>query len=106
MKILVTTRSTLLKLLTIMMASSWLGMEFYGMPLLVGSLAPNLYLSMVYNALVNLPASIASYFLMVHINRRISLVALAIFCGIANLLCVFRGINSHVQLAAEVSISI
>ncbi|KAF3338622.1 Organic cation/carnitine transporter 3 [Carex littledalei] len=86
-----------------MMASSGMGMVFYGMPLLVGSLSPNLYLSIVYNALVNLLACVVAYFLLVHINRRISLVALTIFCGIASLLCVFRGINSNVQLAAELT---
>ncbi|KAF3338624.1 organic cation/carnitine transporter 3-like protein [Carex littledalei] len=106
MKKLVTTRSTLLKLLAIMMASFGMGMVFYGMPLLVGSIAPNLYLSIVYNAVADLPASVATYFLMVNVNRRTSLVALKMFCGIASLLCVFRGINSNVQLAAEVNISI
>ncbi|KAF3338628.1 organic cation/carnitine transporter 3-like protein [Carex littledalei] len=80
-----------------------MGMVFYGMPLLVGSIAPNLYLSMVYNAVADLPASVATYFLLAHVNRRMSLVALTMFSGVASLLCVFRGINSNVQLAAEVS---
>ncbi|XP_078166265.1 organic cation/carnitine transporter 2-like [Carex rostrata] len=102
MKELVTTRSTLLKLLAIMMAGFGMGMVFYGMPLLVGSIAPNLYLSMVYNAVADLPASVATYFLLVHVKRRMSLVALTMLSGIASLLCVFRGINSNVQLSAEV----
>ncbi|KAF3338621.1 Organic cation/carnitine transporter 3 [Carex littledalei] len=68
------------------MAGSGMGMVFYGMFLSVGSLAPNLYLSIVYNALADLPASVATYFLMVNINRRISLVALTMLCGTASLL--------------------
>lgn len=61
MKKLMTTRSTLLKLTTIMMAGSGLGMVFYSMPLSVRSLAPNLYLSIVYNALTDLPTLVATY---------------------------------------------
>ncbi|KAJ4801373.1 Organic cation/carnitine transporter 3 [Rhynchospora pubera] len=102
MKKLVTTRSTLWKLVSIMIVGYGTGMVYYGMPLSVGSLGPNLYLSVAYNALSELPTSLASFFLVEKVNRRSSLVALTISSGIFSLFCSVKGMTRAIKLAAEV----
>ncbi|KAM3280356.1 hypothetical protein ACQJBY_047258 [Aegilops geniculata] len=73
------------RLAAIMTASFGVGMVYYGMPLNVGNLGPNLYLSVTYNALAELPSSILSWLLMGRINRRSSVVALTAAAGLWSL---------------------
>uniref|UniRef100_A0ACD5ULH1 Uncharacterized protein n=1 Tax=Avena sativa TaxID=4498 RepID=A0ACD5ULH1_AVESA len=58
------------------------------MPRNVGNLGPNLYLSVMYNALAELPSSILSWLLMGRINRRSLLIALTAVAGLCSLACV------------------
>ncbi|VAH96651.1 unnamed protein product [Triticum turgidum subsp. durum] len=76
------------RLAAIMTASFGVGMVYYGMPLNVANLGSNLYLSVTYNALAELPSSILSWLLMGRINRRSSVVALTAAAGLWSLACV------------------
>lgn len=71
-----------------MTASFGVGMVYYGMPLNVGNLGSNLYLSVTYNALAELPSSIMCWLLMGRINRRSSVIALTAVAGLCSLACV------------------
>jgi OCT family organic cation transporter-like MFS transporter 3 len=76
------------RLAAIMVAGFGVGMVYFGMPLTVGSLGSNLYLSTAYNTLAEVPSSILSGLLMARANRRSSVVALAASAGACSLACV------------------
>jgi OCT family organic cation transporter-like MFS transporter 3 len=76
------------RLAAIMTVSFGVGTVYYGMPLNVGNLGSNLYLSVTYNALAELPSSILSWLLMGRINRRSSVIALTAVAGLCSLACV------------------
>ncbi|XP_062209288.1 organic cation/carnitine transporter 2-like [Phragmites australis] len=76
------------RLAAIMAASFGVGMVYFGMPLNVGSLGSNLYLSVTYNALAELPSAILSWLLVVRVNRRSSVIALTAAAGACSLACV------------------
>jgi OCT family organic cation transporter-like MFS transporter 3 len=76
------------RLAAIMTVSFGVGTVYYGMPLNVGNLGSNLYLSVTYNALAELPSSILSWLLMGRINRRSSVIALTGAAGLCSLACV------------------
>ncbi|KAI5656426.1 hypothetical protein M9H77_25219 [Catharanthus roseus] len=63
------------------------GMVYYGMPLAVGALAFNLYVSVTLNALTELPASLIVFFLIGKLNRRILILGFALISGICSVLC-------------------
>nr|XP_020158421.1 organic cation/carnitine transporter 2-like [Aegilops tauschii subsp. strangulata] len=88
------------RLAAIMTASFGVGMVYYGMPLNVGNLGSNLYLSVTYNALAELPSSILSWLLMGRINRRSSVVALTAAAGLWSLACVIIP-QGTARMAAE-----
>ncbi|KAF0905070.1 hypothetical protein E2562_000875 [Oryza meyeriana var. granulata] len=95
-------RWALRRLAAIMTASFGVGMVYYGMPLNVGNLGSNLYLSVTYNALAEFPSSILSWLLMGRINRRSSVIALTAVAGICSLACVVIPEGSGARMAAEV----
>ncbi|KAL5198038.1 hypothetical protein ABZP36_001550 [Zizania latifolia] len=95
-------RWALRRLAAIMTASFGVGMVYYGMPLNVGNLGSNLYLSVTYNALAEFPSSILSWLLMGKINRRSSVVALTAVAGLCSLACVVIPEVSGARMAAEV----
>ncbi|GJN11368.1 hypothetical protein PR202_ga29554 [Eleusine coracana subsp. coracana] len=76
------------RLAAIMTASFGIGMVYYGMPLNVGNLGSSLYLSVTYNALAELPASLLVWLFIGRINRRISLVVVTVVAGALSLACV------------------
>jgi MFS family permease len=76
------------RLAAIMTASFGIGLVYYGMPLNVGNLGSNLYLSVTYNALAELPASLMVWLFIGRINRRISLVVVTVAAGVLSLACV------------------
>lgn len=90
------------RLAAIMTASFGVGMVYYGMPLNVGNLGSNLYLSITYNALAELPSSILSWLLMGRINRRSSVVVLTAVAGLCSLACVAIPQGAAARMAAEV----
>ncbi|XP_062186452.1 organic cation/carnitine transporter 2-like [Phragmites australis] len=89
------------RLAAIMTASFGVGMVYYGMPLNVGNLGSNLYLSVTYNALAELPSSILSWLLIGRINRRCSVVTLTAAAGALSLACVAIAQGSAARMAAE-----
>ncbi|GJN32728.1 hypothetical protein PR202_gb21251 [Eleusine coracana subsp. coracana] len=76
------------RLAAIMTASFGIGMVYYGMPLNVGNLGSSLYLSVTYNALAELPASLLVWLFIGRINRRVSLVVVTVVAGALSLACV------------------
>ncbi|CAM0909161.1 unnamed protein product [Alopecurus aequalis] len=76
------------RLAAIMAVSFGVGMVYYGMPLNVGNMGSNLYLSVMYNALAELPATILLLLLMGRINRRSSVIGLTAAAGLCSLACV------------------
>ncbi|KAJ1291433.1 hypothetical protein BS78_02G315100 [Paspalum vaginatum] len=89
------------RLAAIMTASFGVGLVYYGMPLNVGSLGTNLYLSVAYNALVELPSAILSLIFIGRINRRSSVVAFTAVAGAFSLACVVIPEGSAARMAAE-----
>lgn len=75
-----------------------IGMVYYGMPLALGSLNFNLYLSVTLNALSELPASLVAFFLIGKLNRRSSLLVFTILSGVCSILSVLKGINPWTEL--------
>ncbi|XP_039781382.1 organic cation/carnitine transporter 2-like [Panicum virgatum] len=90
------------RLAAIMAAGFGVGVVYFGMPLSVGSLGPDLYLSVAYNAASELPSAVLSWFVIARANRRGALAALAAAAGACSLACVAipRGAEPA-RLAAE-----
>ncbi|KAJ1296852.1 hypothetical protein BS78_01G334000 [Paspalum vaginatum] len=91
------------RLAAIMAASFGVGMVYFGMPLNVGSLGSNLYLSVTFNALAELPSAVLAWLLIGRTNRRSSVIALTVAAGACSLACVAipRG-AAAARMAAEV----
>uniref|UniRef100_A0A0D3ENA8 Major facilitator superfamily (MFS) profile domain-containing protein n=1 Tax=Oryza barthii TaxID=65489 RepID=A0A0D3ENA8_9ORYZ len=100
-------RWALRRLAAITAASFGVGMVYYGMPLNVGSLSPsNLYLSVAYNAVAELPSSILAWLLMGRwFNRRGSVVALTTASGLCSLAACVPAVvlPDGARMAAEVA---
>ncbi|WVZ57177.1 hypothetical protein U9M48_007596 [Paspalum notatum var. saurae] len=75
------------RLAAAMVAAFGVGMVYYGMPLSVGSLGSNLYLSTAYNALAEVLSAVLAWLLIARASRRVSVVALAASAGACNLAC-------------------
>ncbi|KAG2540274.1 hypothetical protein PVAP13_9NG539100 [Panicum virgatum] len=92
------------RLAAIMVAGFGVGMVYFGMPLGVGSLGPNLYLSTTYNALAEVPSAVLSWLLVARAGRRASVVALAASAGACSLACaaIPRGAGAA-RMAAELA---
>ncbi|KAL6656768.1 hypothetical protein ACP70R_004548 [Stipagrostis hirtigluma subsp. patula] len=90
------------RLAAIMTVGFGVGMAYYGMPLNVGNLGSNLYLSVTYNALAELPASILAWLLIGRINRRSSLVLLTLVAGAFSLACIVIPEGSAARMASEI----
>ncbi|KAJ3690477.1 hypothetical protein LUZ61_019641 [Rhynchospora tenuis] len=104
MKILCTTRTTLWRLISVMMASLGISFVYFGMPFSAGNLGTNLYLSVALNALSELPASLLALLLTTTMKRRISILILTTLSGLFSLACVFEAVGAarKILLAAEV----
>ncbi|KAJ7949017.1 Organic cation/carnitine transporter [Quillaja saponaria] len=81
------------RLLSVMMLGLGIGMVYYGMPLGVGNLGFNIYLAGLFNALLELPSCLATYFLD-KCKRKISILGFSILSGICSILGVMVG-NEH-----------
>ncbi|KAG0472445.1 hypothetical protein HPP92_016991 [Vanilla planifolia] len=75
------------RLAVVMVVCFGIGMVYYGMPLNLGNLDGNLYLSVTLNALAELPSSLASFVIVRGMNRRSSTVVLTSSSGICSLVC-------------------
>ncbi|KAJ3670276.1 hypothetical protein LUZ60_010600 [Juncus effusus] len=92
------------RLTAIMAVSFGIGLVYYGIPLNVGNLSSNLYLSAALNALAEFPSSLVTIFLVEKINRRSSLLAFTTISGIFSLFCILDSalVPERVQLIVEV----
>ncbi|KAJ3670277.1 hypothetical protein LUZ60_010601 [Juncus effusus] len=92
------------RLTATMIASIGVGIVYYGMPLNVGNVSSNLYLSLTFNALAEFPSSLATFFLVAKINRRSSLLAFTTISGISSLFCVLDSqlVSERLQIMIEV----
>ncbi|CAO1941593.1 unnamed protein product [Urochloa humidicola] len=89
------------RLAAIMTTSFGVGLVYYGMPLNVGSLGTNLYLSVTYNALAELPSAILSLAFIGKVNRRTTVMALTAAAGAFSLMCVAIPEGAAARMAAE-----
>ncbi|KAG8365296.1 hypothetical protein BUALT_Bualt18G0089800 [Buddleja alternifolia] len=84
-----------------MAAAFGLGMMYYGMPLSLGNLSFDLYLSVTLNALSEFPASILAFVLIGKLNRKGSVLGLGLVSGICSLICVMVRNNRGMKIAME-----
>ncbi|KAL5568769.1 hypothetical protein UlMin_025344 [Ulmus minor] len=90
------------RLLSVMAIGFGIGLVYYGMPLALGNLSFNLYLSVTFNALSELPASLVTFFLVGKLNRRTSLVFFTIISSIFSIMSVLEGeIFAKLQIGLE-----
>ncbi|CAL5341426.1 unnamed protein product [Camellia sinensis] len=89
MKMLLEKSWALKRLLAVMVIGFGIGMVYYRMPLGVGSLALNLYLSTTLNALSELPASLVTFLLVGRLNRKGSLLGFTTLSGMCSVMCSF-----------------
>jgi predicted MFS family arabinose efflux permease len=101
-KILLKKKWACRRLLTVMAVVFGIGMVYYGMPLGLGNLSFNLYLSVTFNALSELPASLVTFFLVDKLNRKDSLLVFTTLSGVCSILSVVMGETSaNLQMGLE-----
>ncbi|KAL5703222.1 hypothetical protein ACHQM5_028340 [Ranunculus cassubicifolius] len=88
------------RLSSVMIVGFGVGLVYYGMPLGLGNLKFNLYLSVTLNALSELPASLVTIFLIGRLNRRSTVLFFTLVSGICSVMCVMVG-NKDLQIAME-----
>ncbi|KAL2495710.1 Organic cation/carnitine transporter 3 [Forsythia ovata] len=76
------------RLSSLMVVGFGVGMIYYGMPLGLGNLPFNLYWSVALNAILELPACLLIFFLIGKLNRKFSILGLALLSGICSVTCV------------------
>ncbi|PRQ30318.1 putative major facilitator superfamily domain-containing protein [Rosa chinensis] len=86
------------RLSSVMGTGFGIGMVYYGMPLALGSLNLNLYLSVTLNALSELHAPLVAFFLIGKLNRRSSLLVFTFLSGACSILLVLKGFNPWAEL--------
>ncbi|PON84402.1 Major facilitator, sugar transporter-like [Trema orientale] len=97
-KILVKKKWAFRRLSAVMAVGLGIGMVYYGMPLALGNLSFNLYLSVTFNALSELPASLLTFFLVGKLNRKSSLLVFTILSGICSIMSILKGVKSCTTL--------
>ncbi|KAK7405436.1 hypothetical protein VNO78_06729 [Psophocarpus tetragonolobus] len=78
------------RILAIMVLGLGIGMVYFGMPLAVGNLGFNIYLAVVFNALMEIPSCVATYFLE-NYKRKPSILAFSAASGVCCILSVLGG---------------
>ncbi|MED6180996.1 hypothetical protein PIB30_015220 [Stylosanthes scabra] len=102
MKILLQKKWSSRRLSMVMASGFGIGMVYYGMPLGLGNLSFNLYLSVAFNALSELPSSLITFVLIDKFNRRTALLAFAVVSGIFSVLSTMEGeVWSQIQIIME-----
>ncbi|KAH0469249.1 hypothetical protein IEQ34_002481 [Dendrobium chrysotoxum] len=92
------------RLTALMTVSFGVGMVYYGMPLNLGNLSSNLYLSVALNAITELPSSLLVFCLVTHMNRRSSTLAFTTASGLFSLACAATGgRGGWLEMAAELA---
>lgn len=75
------------RLLLAMGAAFGIGLAYYGLLLGVGNLDSNIYLSLTFNALLEIPAYFLSFFVIEKWKRTSSMLAFCIVSGICSIIC-------------------
>lgn len=75
------------RLAVVMVVGFGIGLVYYGMPLGLGNLAFNLYLSVTLNALSELPASLVTFLLIGRLNRKGALLGFTMLSAVSSLMC-------------------
>ncbi|XP_054816834.1 organic cation/carnitine transporter 3-like [Prosopis cineraria] len=88
LKVLMQKRWASRRILAIMSMGFGIGVVYYGMPLGLGTLSFNLYLSVTFNALSELPSSLLTLIMIGKVNRRSVILVFTIISGIFSLLSV------------------
>ncbi|KAJ7949016.1 Organic cation/carnitine transporter [Quillaja saponaria] len=87
-------RWALKRLFGVMVISFGLGMVYYGIPLGIGNLGFNIYLSVVFNALMEVPSYLISFLFIESWKRKTSLLFFCITSGMCSLMCAITGSSS------------
>ncbi|XP_019057491.1 PREDICTED: organic cation/carnitine transporter 2 [Tarenaya hassleriana] len=85
-KILVQKRWALRRLSAVMAVAFGIGLVYYGMPLALSNLNFNVYLSAAFNALMDLPANLITFFLVDKLSRKKALIGFTAMGGVSSLL--------------------
>ncbi|XP_057765229.1 organic cation/carnitine transporter 3-like [Salvia miltiorrhiza] len=87
-KILVKKGWSCRRLVSMMVVGFGIGMVYYGMPLGLGNLSVNLYVSVTLNAVSEFPASLFTFLLIGKLNRKGAVLGLCVMSGICSVCCV------------------
>lgn len=99
-KILWQKRWAFRRLSYVMIAGFGIGMVYLGMPLGLGNLKFNLYLSVTLDALSEFPASLATFFLIGMLNRRAAILVFSVVSAVFSILCVMVR-DKNLQIGME-----
>ncbi|KAL3498618.1 hypothetical protein ACH5RR_041350 [Cinchona calisaya] len=89
------------RLMAVMAIGFGTGMVYYGMPLGLGSLSFNLYLSVSLNALAEFPSSLITFLLVGKLNRKELVLGFAMASGICSIICAFYSKWKALQISLE-----
>ncbi|TKY73402.1 Organic cation/carnitine transporter 3 [Spatholobus suberectus] len=90
LKILLRKKWSSRRLLSIMAMGIGIGLVYYGMPLGLQNLSFNLYLSVTFNALSELPSALIVFFLIDKFNRRSALLLFTILSGVFSVMSIIE----------------
>ncbi|KAL0443109.1 UNVERIFIED_CONTAM: Organic cation/carnitine transporter 3 [Sesamum latifolium] len=76
------------RLVAVMVVGFGIGIIYYGMPLGLGNLSFDLYLSVTLNAISEFPASLLTFLLIGKLDRKGSVLGLSLFSGVCSVCCV------------------
>ncbi|ONK74850.1 uncharacterized protein A4U43_C03F10770 [Asparagus officinalis] len=91
------------RLTAVMIVGFGIGIVYYGMPLNLGNLGSNLYVSVTFNALAELPSNLFAFFFIDRISRRYSTLVLTAASGLTSLMCAFLTASGWQMVAELVS---
>lgn len=91
MRVLMSRAWALRRLVTVSGMCVGIGVVYYGMPLALGNLPFNLYLSVTLNALSELPGSFLVFVLINRLDRKIAIVGFTLVSGLCSILVVVVG---------------
>ncbi|KAK7313804.1 hypothetical protein VNO77_39006 [Canavalia gladiata] len=102
LKILLQKKWSSKRLLAIMAMGIGIGLVYYGMPLGLEILSFNLYLSVIFNALSELPSSLIAFFIIDKFNRRSALLFFTILSGVFSVMSSMEGkLWTNLQIGFE-----
>ncbi|KNA11480.1 hypothetical protein SOVF_134860 [Spinacia oleracea] len=98
MRVLMSRAWALRRLVTVSVMCVGIGVVYYGMPLALGNLPFNLYLSVTLNALSELPGSFLTFVLINRLDRRVAVVGFTLLSGFCSIMVVVVGSFEQLML--------